>query len=419
MALSDIQIKAAKPREKVYKLFDSGGLYLRIEPSGSRLWRFKYRVDGFCMKTNKPKLKEKSLSFGSYPDVSLKEAREKRDDARKLIGNGKDPGAERRDEKLAAISTFALCAERYVEKHSAEVSSDTTNKARQWLRDYLNPRLGNRPIGAITAPEMIQVLRGIEASGKLQTAHRAQNLASRVFQFALAEGAPGLSGDPAASVKRALKSHSDEHLPAITAPAEVGELLRDIEGYGGDGVARLALKLLPHVFLRQGSLRGGEWKEIDWDNAQWIIPKERMKGRGAAAKRPHLVPLSRQSIAILKELQAITGKGNLMFPARGSTTKPISHNTLQWALEKLGYGEGIHTPHSFRTTASTLLHDLGYDTRDIELQLAHKDSNKVRGIYARHDRVAERTVLMQRYSDYLDQLRDGGNVVAIGGRRVA
>lgn len=403
MALTDAKIRVAKPREKVYKLFDSGGLYLRVEPSGSRCWRFKYRVDG----------KEKHMAFGVYPDVDLASARAKRDEARRSVANDGDPVEERRIKKRAALDTFAACGERYLLTLTRH-SSATLSKAKWLLSDYLNPRLGAMPIAKISVPEIIQALRAIESTGKLETTHRAQNLASRIFRFALAEGVPGLLTNPAADVTMALKPLTNDHHAAITDPEEFGTLLRAIEGAPGCRSTCMALRILPHVFLRQGELRGGRWDEIDWDKAEWRIPAERMKMR-----RPHVVPLSTQVLSMLKAQRIVTGSSAFLFPTPRAGDKPINQNVLGWKLVSLGYPSERHVPHGFRVSASTLLHELGFDSRDVELQLAHMDGNRVRGIYNRSERLPERRRMMQAWSDYLDQLRDGGNVVALHGRSSA
>jgi integrase len=404
MQLTDIKIKAAKPGEKVYKIFDGRGLYLRIEPSGTKLWRLKYHFGG----------REKHLALGVYDDVSLAMARKRCDEARKLIADNKDPGAIRREAKRATISTFAACAEAYLETRT-DLAPRTLSKARWQLRDYLNPVIGDRPINEITAPELLGALRQIEKTGHLETAHKSKELAGRVFMFAIAEGVPGVTHNPAADLKFALKARPDEHYAAITKPAEVGQLMRDIEDYSGQPVTHAALRLLPHVFLRSKELRFGKWSEIDWDNKHWLIPAERMKGK-LNKRTEHIVPLSRQAMAILKDLHQRTGKQEWMFPTIGYKDRPISENTLGKALHRLGYTSDVHVPHGFRSTASTLLHDLGHLDRDIELQLHHGDQNKVRGIYNRAERLDARREMMQQYSDYLDQLRDGGKVVAIHGR---
>jgi integrase len=419
VALSDARIKAAKPKQKPYKLGDSGGLYLLVTKNSagpSKLWRFKYRVSGtsptrFDKFRKKPKSRrEKVLALGQYPDVTLAMARERRDSARKLLADNEDPAIEKRNEKAASANTFAAIAEDYLAKHVDRLAPRTVNKARWQLRDFLNPYIGDKPIDKVTAPDLLAALRRIEVRGLTETPRKTMELAGRVFMYGIATGL--CERNIAADLKLALKPRPEQHLAAITDPAKVRDLLRAIEGYDGQPATAAALRLLPHVFLRQGELRRGRWAEIDWDAALWRVPADRMK-----MKREHLVPLSVQSIAILEWLKEISGGGEYMFPALGPKHRPISENTLGCALRTLGYGPDVMVPHGFRTMASTLLHELGYETRDIELQLAHADSNKIRGIYNRAERMKERTKMMQQWSDYLDSLRDAGNVVAIRRRR--
>jgi integrase len=419
VALSDARIKAAKPKQKPYKLGDSGGLYLLVTKNSdgpSKLWRFKYRVSGtsparFNKFRKKPRpRREKVLALGQYPDVTLAKARERRDVARNLLADNGDPAVEKRNEKAASANTFAAIAEEYLAKQVDRLAPRTLNKARWQLRDFLNPYIGDKPIDKITAPDLLAALRRIEARGLTETPRKTMELAGRVFMFGIASGL--CDRNIAADLKLALKARPDQHLAAIIDPAKVGELLRAIDGYNGQPSTAAALRLLPHVFLRSGELRHGRWDEIDLDAALWRVPAERMK-----MKREHLVPLSVQSISILKGLKENTGGGEFVFPAIGPKHRPISENTLGYALHGLGYSSDVHVPHGFRTTASTLLHELGHESRDIELQLAHADSNKIRGIYNRAERIKERTKMMQQWSDYLDSLRDAGDVVAIRKRR--
>jgi integrase len=419
MALSDARIKAAKPRQKPYKLGDSGGLYLLVKTTAAKLWRFKYRVAGMSgakfdplRKTTRAR-REKVLALGRYPAMSLALARKRRDEARELLADNKDPAAEKRAEESATANNFATVAEKYLQTRT-DLAKRTLDKARWQLREFLNPEIGSKPIGEITAPELLAALRKIEATGKIETAHKSKELAGRVFMFAIASG--DAERNPAADLKLALTARPDVHLAAITKPADVGKLLRAIDGYDGQPATHAALRLLPHIFLRPGEIRGGRWEEIDWDNTQWLVPAERMKGK-KNKRREHLVPLSKQALSILKGLHEITGRGKFMFPAIGHVARPISENTLGAALRGLGYSSEVHTPHGWRSTASTLLHELGHLSADIELQLAHSDKNKVRGIYNRSERLAERRKMLQAYSDYLDSLRDGGNVVALKGKR--
>ncbi len=391
--LSDAVIRAAKPREKPYKLFDGGGLFVHITPKGQRYWRLRYWFDG----------KEKLLALGVFPRIKLAKARALREAAKDAVANGTDPTIQRKADKLAASETFADIAEEYVAKQAGVLADRTVKKARWQLREFVNPWIGSRPIRRIDAPELLAVLRRIEARGKIETAHKTKELCGRVFLYGIATGR--CDRNIAADLKSALAPRpTDQHLAAITDPAKVGELLRRIDSYDGQPGSTAALRLLPHVFLRPGELRGGLWSEIDFDAALWRIPAERMKGK-TGKRREHLVPLSRQALALLKTLHKFTGRGEYMFPAIGAKARPISENTLGAALRGLGYGHDVMVPHGFRSMASTLLHESGEVSGDIELQLAHVDSNKVRGIYNRSERIKERAKMMQRWSDRLDKLR--------------
>jgi integrase len=392
----------ARSTGKIIKLPDHHRLRLLIRPSGKASWQHRFDFNG----------KEQIATLGGHPAVSIAEARRRREHNRAMIDDGVNPMLEKRKAKGATSHTFAQVAEAYLETRT-DLAPRTLSKARWQLRAFLNPEIGSQPIGEITAPQLLAALRKIEKTGKFETAHKSKELAGRVFMFAIAEGDKGVNRNPAADLKLALKARPDVHLAAVTKPADVGKLMRAIEEAKGFQPATLAaLKLLPHVFLRPGELRAGRWEEMNWDSAQWTIPAARMKGKGNK-RREHVVPLSRQALAILKSLYKINGDDGYMFPAIGGKGRPLSENTLNAALGTLGYTSDIHTPHGFRSTASTLLHELGHDSGDIELQLAHVDRNQVRGIYNRSKRIAERAKMMQAYSDYLDQLRSGGSVVAI------
>jgi integrase len=396
----------AKNTGKPIKLTDEGRLRLLIRPSGSASWQHRYDFNG----------KEQIATLGSYPTLSIAKARVKRDANRAQLEDGINPMAEKKKEKIAAraasANTFATVAAAYLETRT-DLAPRTLKKAQWQLREFLNPEIGNEPIGEITAPLLLAAIRKIEKTGKYETAHKTKELAGRVFSFAIAEGTNNVDYNPAAGLSPALKARPEKHLAALTKPAEVGQLLRVIDGAKDFKPAtHAALRLLPHVFLRPGELRGGRWNEIDWDTAQWTVPAGRMKGKGNR-RVEHIVPLSRQAVAILKSLEKITGgKDGYMFPAIGGKDRPLSENTLGAALVTLGYTSDMHTPHGFRSTASTLLHELGFLSSDIELQLAHKDKNQVRGIYNRSERIKERRVMMQKWSDHLDQLRNGNGTVA-------
>lgn len=389
--LTDKAIKAAKPREKPYKIADGRGLVLVVDPRGGRYWRYRYRIAG----------REKWISLGTYPDVSLKRAREKLDDARRKVGDGIDPSAERRAEKIAAAAsgeTFQAIAEEYYAQHAkGKRLAETTQVRDRRIHREVYARLGHRTMAEIDTPEVLAALRSIEAKdGRHETAHRALGFVSRVYAYAIAVGKA--TRDASSGLNLALTPVSSDSHAAITDPKRFGQLLRAIDGYVGQPATVAALKLLPLVFTRPGELRLARWEEFDLDREaeddgsngpQWVIPAERMKMRAE-----HIVPLSRQAVALLRELHRITGRGELVFPSL-KAQRPLSENTLNSALRGLGYAGDTHVSHGFRSSASTMMHELGWDSQLIELQLAHADRNKVRKVYNRAERLADRRLMMQ------------------------
>ena len=394
--LNDTRVRSAKSREKAFKLSDERGLFLLVTPTGSRLWRLKYRLNG----------REKLISLGAYPDVTLKRAREKRDAARRLITDGIDPSAQRKAERAALAQSFEGVAKEWLELQTKSLAPETISILSARLDSGLYPYIGSRPISAITAQELLGALRRIEARGRHETAHRVRALAGRVFRYAVATGRA--HHDVAADLKGALAPVKSKHFASVTDPARVGELMRAIHGYSGHPVTALALKLAPLVFVRPGELRAAEWSEFDLENAEWRIPGERMK-----MGEPHLVPLSRQALAILRELQPLARGGKYLFPSLRTRDRPMSDNTINAALRRMGYTSEEQTGHGFRSMASTLLNEQGYPPDVIELQLAHTERNKVRAAYNKAQRLPERRKMMQAWADYLDGLRIGGNVVPI------
>jgi integrase len=339
--LTEIRIRAAKPKERAYKLFDERGLFMLVTPSGGRLWRFRYRLGGL----------EKLLTLGAYPDVSLKRAREKREDARKLVADDVDPSAKRQAERNAQADTFEAIATEWLGLHKAGWADETISILEARVKSYLLPYLGRRPVAAITAQELLGVLRRVEARGRNETAHRVRSLAGRILRFAVATGRA--THDVAADLKDALAPVSARNFASVTDPAKVGELLRAIDGYSGQPITALALKLAPLVFVRPGELRGAEWREFDLDNSEWRIPAARMK-----MGEQHIVPLSRQAVAILRELQMFSGAGKFVFPSLATRGRPMSENTINAALRRLGYSGEDQTGRGFRSMASTLLNGL-------------------------------------------------------------
>ncbi len=397
-------IRAMRGADKPRKLTDGRGLFLLLKPNGSALWRFKYTT----RRSADGKSIENAISLGAYPDVSLKVAREKHAEARALRGAGGDPSQQRKDARRSQADTFAELGEEYIAKQAKKLAPKTISKARSHLHTWINPHLGHLFIRAIKAEDLLRALRRIEHEGKTETAHKVKELCGRVYMFAIASGRA--DHNVAADLKLALEPRVKRHYPHIKDPVEFGGLLRAIEGYPGQPATAAALKLLPLVFLRQAEFRKGRWTEIDWNAAVWRVPAIRMKGH----RGDHLVPLSKQSLAILRSLQGITGHHEFMFPAIGRKSRPISDGTLGGALRVLGYASSVHVPHGFRHTASTLMHELEMGlSADIELQLSHQDENEVRRTYNSATRLDARKKLMQKWADYLDALRAGGNVVPI------
>ncbi len=392
--LTDAQFRCLKPREKPYKKTDSRGLYVIVNPNGSRWWRFKYRYGD----------REKLLSLGTYPDTSLKLARDKRDEARHLLARNIDPSAKRQADRVATENTFKAMAEEWFRAgcpggKNKQLKATTSDQLRQRFNKYLKPRLGNMPIAEISVRDLRAPLLNIQEAGNRETAHRVRALAERIFRFAIATGRA--ERNIAMDLRGTLTAVATTHFAAVTKPAEIGALLRAINGYQGQPSVIYALRLAPYVFVRPGELRGARWSEFDLETATWEISEKRMK-----MGRAHTVPLATQLVPIIKELKEITGDSELLFPGLRSKERPISDNSLNAALRRLGYTKNEMTAHGFRTMASTQLHELGFDTGDIELQLAHLDRNQIRATYNRAERIAERRRMMQSWADFLDKLRN-------------
>lgn len=415
MPLTDAALKNAKATDKPLKLFDGGGLFLLVMPSGGKWWRLKYRFDG----------KEKLLSLGTYPDVPLAGhkdkktgewidgAREKRDHARKLIKQAIDPGVVRKTEKAekraANASTFEAVAREWhalpARKGRRGWSPATAAARLKRLESDVFPAFGGRPISEIRRADIEKLLKAIDSRGHSEVARRVQNLIERIFRYASRDDGP-LLRNPAVDLSDILSAAQPKHHAAITEPKAVGALMRAIRGYTGEPVTRAALQLAPLVFVRPGELRGAEWSEFDLAEAVWRIPAERMK-----MKNGHVVPLSRQAVQILRDLEPHTGRCRLVFPSVRSRARPISENTLNGALRRLGFTSAEMTSHGFRTMASTLLNEQGWHHDAIERQLAHVERNEVRAAYNRAEHLPERRRMMQYWSDYLDGLAAGADVV--------
>lgn len=392
-------IRNAKPADKVQRLSDGRGLYLEVTPTGGRYWRLKYRHAG----------KEKRLALGVFPAVSLAEARKRRDEARKVIEAGRDPAAERKARKaqaaLSAANTFEAVAREWLAGQERKMTPATYGKAERMLAANVFPWIGDRPVGEIEAPDLLAVLKRIEARGANETAHRIKARCGQVFRYAVAHGL--LTRDPSADLRGALAPIVSKSHAAVTDPAQVADLLRALDGYAGQFTTRCALRLAPLVFARPGELRHMEWAELDLDSGEWRIPAHKMKMREA-----HVVPLSSQAVAILRELAPLTGRGRYVFPGIRTATEPMSENTVNAALRRMGFDKDTMTGHGFRAMASTRLNEMGWAPDVIERQLAHAERNKVRAAYNRAQYMAERRKMMQAWADYLDQLKAGANVVA-------
>jgi integrase len=350
--------------------------------------------------------REKLLALGVYPDTTLKRAREKRDEARRLIADGIDPNAQRKAERSAEAETFEAVAIEWLELHKNSLAPETMSILSTRLKSFLYPYIGNRPVASVSAQELLTTLRRIEARGRHETAHRVRALAGRVLRYAVATGRA--QHDVAPDLRDALASVESRNFASVTEPRRVGELMRAIHSYDGHPVTALALKLAPLVFVRPGELRAAEWSEFDLVNAEWRIPATRMK-----MKEPHIVPLARQAMVILTELEPLARGGHYLFPSLRTRDQPMSNNTINAALRRLGYSSEEQTGHGFRTMASTLLNEQGFPPDVIELQLAHSERNKVRAAYNKAQRLPERRKMMQAWADYLDGLRAGANVVPI------
>lgn len=399
MPLSDTAIRNAKPGSKPTKLFDERGLFLLVTPSGGKWWRFRYKFDG----------KEKLLSLGVYPDVGLKIARERREAARKLVAEGVDPSENRKAMKSAkadrAANSLEVIAREWFAKYSAHWAKDHANRTiRRFERDIF-PWLGGRPIAEITAPELLVVIRRIEKRGALETAHRALANCGQVFRYAIATGRA--ERDLSTDLRGALPPVKGEHFAAITDPKRAGELLRAMDGYQGTPTVQSALRLAPMFFVRPGELRKAEWAQIDLDASEWryFVSK---------TKTDHIVPLSSQAVAILKELHNLTGDGQYVFPSARSFKRPMSDNAILSALRRMGIGKDEMSGHGFRAMARTILDEvLGVRPDLIEHQLAHALKDPNGRAYNRTAHLPERRVMMQQWADYMDKLKAGAEVIQL------
>jgi integrase len=369
-------------------------------PNGSRWWRLDYRFAG----------KRQMISLGVYPHVSLKQARERRDEARRQLEEGLNPSSLRKQALRAGAeanaNSFEAIGREWFAKFSPNWVPGNREAVERRLRRDLFPWIGDRPISEITAPELLSVLRRIESRGANETAHRARQYASQIFRYAVVTGRA--ERDPSADLRGALAPVNVKHFPSITEPKAIGELMRAIEGYQGFFPTKCALRLAPLLFVRPGELRHAEWAEVDLDKAEWRIPANKMK-----ARKPHIVPLSKQAIAILQELHPATGQGRYLFPCVRTASRAMSNNTLNSALRRIGYTKDQMTPHGFRSMASTNLNEQGWNRDVIERQLAHGEQDGVRAAYNYAEHLPERRKLMQAWADYLDGLAATATVVPL------
>ena len=403
MPLTDSAIRATKPADKPIKLFDERGLLLLVDPSGGKWWRFRYRFDG----------KHKSLSMGVYPDVSLAKARERRDEARKLLADGIDPSKNRKAQKAARAdrnaNSFEVVAREWFAKFKPNWVEAHSDKVIRRLERDVFPWIGGDPIAEVRAPDLLACLRRVESRGTVETAHRALQSCGQIFRYAVATGRA--ERDPSGDLRGALSTVKGTHLASIIEPTAVGGLLRACDDYQGSFVTKCALRLAPLVFVRPGELRKAEWMEIDLERAEWNIPAERMKMR-----EPHLVPLSTQAVAILRELQALTGGRRYVFPGARTNGRPMSDNAILAALRRMGFAKDEMSGHGFRAMARTILDEvLGVRPDFIEHQLAHAVRDPNGRAYNRTAHLVERRKMMQQWADYLDKLKAGADVIPLRG----
>ena len=404
MGLTEMAVKKAKPLDKQQKISDSGGLYLLIHPNGGKYWQMAYRFEG----------KQKTLSLGIYPEVGLAQARDRRDDARKLLANEIDPGVVKQAKKTSGIllaeNSFEIVAREWFIKFSPGWKENHSSKIIARLENDIFPWVGTRQITDIAAHELLVVIRRIESRGALETAHRALACCGQVFRYAVATGRA--DRDPTGDLRGALPPvKKDKHFAAITDLKKVGELMRDIDGYQGSYVVKSAFKLSPLLFVRPGELRRMEWSEIDLDKSEWVIPADKMK-MGVT----HIVPLARQAVGVLREIQPLTGRGKYVFPGERDRDRPMSDNAIRSALRRMGWANDEMTPHGFRAMASTILDNMGYKQEWLERQLAHEEPNKIKAAYKREQwrmYLPERVAMMQAWADYLDSLRAGAQVIPL------
>jgi integrase len=402
--LTDTAIRNAKPADKPVRLFDGGGLYLEIAPSGGKWWRLKYRFGG----------KEKRYSLGVYPEVTLATARKKRDEAREKLAAGIDPGeakkAEKRASLLAAAHSFEIVARGWMDERKTTVEPAQHDKTLARMENDVFPWLGKRPIAEIDAPEILVVLKRVDGRGARFTAHRIRSEISRVFRYGIKEG--HCKADPARDLVDAIPPAQTTHFASITEPEKVGEMLRAFDGFTGTFPVLCALKLAPMLFVRPGELRKAEWAQFDLDKGEWRYFVNK-------TKTDHLVPLAAQAVTILRELHALTGEGVYVFPGARDRNRPMSEAAINAALRRLGYDTRTEiTGHGFRAMARTILHEeLEEKPEVIEHQLAHTVPDSLGRAYNRTKFIKARRSMMQQWADYLDKLKAGAEIIPIAAAR--
>ena len=396
MPLTDTAIRAIKPTSKTAKYFDGGGLYLEVAPSGGKWWRLKYRFQG----------KEKRISLGTYPTIGLKEARERREDTKKILANGIDPSAQRQAIKASITSidqdSFEVVTREWFDKHVVNLAPSYSKKVRSLFERQIFPVLGAKPIAEVEPTDVLSAARHVEQTGAIETAHRLIQICGQVFRYAIATGRTKY--DVSTGLHAALPKVNVKHMATLTDKKRIGQLLRAIDAYGGFFPVRCALKLAPLLFVRPGELQKAEWAEFDLPAAEWRLPASKMKMR-----QRHIVPLPRQALSVLAELQAYTGNGQFLFPSIRTTTKPIALESMLVAIRSMGFTQDEMTMHGFRGMASTLLNEMGYNRDWIERQLAHGERDHVRAAYNYAEHLPERRRMMQEWADYLEELKAENN----------
>lgn len=403
MALTDTQLRNAKPAEKDYSITDGQGLSILITSKGAKGWRFRYRHQG------KPKL----MSFGTYPEVTLQQARARRDDARALVAKDIDPGQDRKEQKqkakLESLNTFQAVANEWHALHNKSKSERHQQRVKRWLEFYLYPTLGHKAVSSITAPMVLDTTSILQKQGKLETAHRVIQTAGQVFRYAIQKGFA--SYNPAPDLKGALPPPVVKDMAAMIEPKDFADLLRNIDGYNGTLTVQCALKLAPLLFQRIGELRHMKWADLDFENNEWryLVTK---------TKTQHIVPLSRQALAIIEDMRSFSSNGMYVFPGGRTHERPMSENAINAALRNMGYDTQAEiTGHGFRAIAQTLgEQELGLDPKHIERQLAHSVANPLGTAYERAQFLKDRKVMMQRWADYLDELKAGAKIIQLTGR---